>query len=224
MRHAALWEDGVVTALVSSLTPGGSCTADAINNRGQVVGSCDGTPFLWEDGVLTRLPTLPGGDFAGAEGINGFGIAVGASQTVADAFHAVFWWREAVFELAQLPGSTVSLATAINNWGQIVGQARDASGGFHAVLWQWGRIVSLETVPGVSFSRAEAINDRRQIVGQAGAQPVLWEHRSRIQLPGLRDGDIGGAFGINNRGDIVGVMGPPDTEGNAVLWTHRPPR
>jgi probable HAF family extracellular repeat protein len=223
LKHAVLWEGGAVTELVSSFDLRFSCSADAINKRGQIVGSCNGSAFLWDDGVVTLLPTLPGGDFAMASGINRFGTTVGGSQTVDGEFHAVLWRKGEVFELARLPGSTFSTAIAINNHGQAVGFARDASGVIQAVLWQKGAIISLETLPGAPQTVARAINDRGQIVGQAGAQPVLWEHGSLIQLGGLREGDVGGALGINNRGEIVGSGGSPDDTGGALLWTRRRP-
>ena len=225
LRHAVLWEGGAITELVSqSDPPRFSCSANAINNRGHVVGSCNGSPFVWEDGVLTLLPSLPGGDSAEAGGINRVGTIVGSSATADGTFHAVFWRKGEIFELARLPGSTFSLAIAINNRGQIVGMARDASGVIQAVLWQKSAIILLETVPGASLTMARAINNRGQIAGMAGAQPVLWEHGSLIQLDVLREGDNGGAQGINNRGDIVGFSGSTDTSDGAVLWTRRRPR
>jgi uncharacterized membrane protein len=180
LKHAVLWDGGAVTELVSSFDLRFSCSAVGINKRGQIVGSCNGSAFLWDEGVVTLLPTLPGGDFAMASGINRFGTTVGGSQTVDGEFHAVLWRKGEVFELARLPGSTFSTAIAINNHEHGVGFARDASGVIQAVLWEKGAIIPLETLPGAPQTMARAINDRGQIVGQAGAQPVLWEDGSLI--------------------------------------------
>ena len=70
--------------------PGGDFSvAEGINARGQVVGESNTASgathaFLWEDGRMTDLGTLPGG--GEAHGINARGQVVGHSNG-----HAVLW-------------------------------------------------------------------------------------------------------------------------------------
>ena len=86
---------------MTDLGTGPSSRAEAINNRGQVVGTAchDGvqeTPcrgFLWQDGAITQLGTL-GGTCSRAMDINNRGQVVGMSCTAADEAHA-FLWRTA---------------------------------------------------------------------------------------------------------------------------------
>ena len=79
---------------------GGGSQAGAINNRGQVVGSAytasgDYHAFLWEDGEMTDLGTLPGGSFSFAQAINNRGQVVGFySRTASEIQHAILWSKE----------------------------------------------------------------------------------------------------------------------------------
>jgi probable HAF family extracellular repeat protein len=69
-----------------------------INDRGQVVGysstaSGEFHAFLWENGKMTDLGTLPGGVFSRALGINNRGQVVGWSDTASGETHAVLWTK-----------------------------------------------------------------------------------------------------------------------------------
>jgi probable HAF family extracellular repeat protein len=87
--HGFLWNKGLMTDLG---IPGIMMLPSAINPKGQVVGSSfDGVTssgFIWENGVVTRLPPLTGRDsyvFA----INPAGEVVGLSGA-----HATLWTRK----------------------------------------------------------------------------------------------------------------------------------
>ena len=80
-------------------TLGGSFSeAQGINSRGQVVGRSSVVPgefhvhaFLWEDGQMTDLGTLPGRSESVAFDINSRGQVVGSGTTASGEEHAVLW-------------------------------------------------------------------------------------------------------------------------------------
>ena len=95
-QHGFLWQEGVKTDLGSLGGPNsGAGFVGGLNDRGQAVGHAEtstpdplgedfcffGThlvclPFLWQDGVMTPLPTL-GGNNGAANGVNNQGRVVG---------------------------------------------------------------------------------------------------------------------------------------------------
>jgi probable HAF family extracellular repeat protein len=76
----------------------GVAAAKSINDAGQVVGwsatEQGEHAFLWSDGVMTDLGTLPGGSYSRALGINAAGEIVGFSQTATHEQHATLWTRK----------------------------------------------------------------------------------------------------------------------------------
>lgn len=92
--HGFLWEKGVMTDLG---TPGVMVFAQAINPKGQVVGTTwDGmasSAFVWDNSVVTQLGTL-GGRESRAFGINPAGEVVGQSQTESGGPRATLWTRK----------------------------------------------------------------------------------------------------------------------------------
>ena len=78
-ERATLWDGAGIRPLI---TTGNFSVATAINDRGQVVGSMDNGAFLYEDGAVTRLESIPEVAAAGwsrlsASGINDRGWIVG---------------------------------------------------------------------------------------------------------------------------------------------------
>jgi len=140
---AVVWHDGVSADLGSLGTGTGETWANAINNRGQVVGySAIETGefhwFLWEDGEMTDLTPdstsfSPSGP--AAYDINERGQVVGTlnGPTPNDTY-AALWDHGSLIELAPFSAGQSS-ANAINNRGQVVGSAQVA-GNSHAMLWQ----------------------------------------------------------------------------------------
>ena len=175
----AAWQSGVAqSCTLRDLggfpgSPNTDSYANAINNRGQVVGyastaSGQSHAFLFEDGVMTDLGTL--GPFLGgnldALGINDRGQVVGLS-TAPIGEHA-FLYRDGVMTdlgtLGQFSGAS-SIAYGINNRGQVVGVSDTADRFKHAFLFEDGVMADLGTLPGGNYSYANAINDRGQVVG-----------------------------------------------------------
>jgi probable HAF family extracellular repeat protein len=90
---------------LGTLPGGNSSRALGINNRGQVVGwsttaSDEAHAFLWEDGEIVDLETLPHeGDFhfSVAEAINNRGQVVGVSWS-GSGDHAVLWTKRGLHQ------------------------------------------------------------------------------------------------------------------------------
>ncbi len=145
--------------------------------------------FVWQDGVMSPLPPLPGGVDSYAAGINNHGQVAGwAENGVHDPtcnnappvsqflqFEAVVWGPELgqLTQLSPLSPDPDSAATAINDRGQVVGISglcANAVGGTsaqHAVLWEPdGKPINLGNFDGgVAWNTPTAINNRSQVVG-----------------------------------------------------------
>jgi probable HAF family extracellular repeat protein len=217
--HAFLWKNGVMTDL-GTLGGPNSAAPEAEpqpNGRDEVAGVSDtstpdpngedfcffGThlvclPFIWEKGVLTALPTL-GGNNGEAWEINNRGQVAGTAENGTPDPTC------AAFELEAEP-----------------------------VIWEGGGIQGLPTVSGDLDGVAYAINDPGQAVGSTGncvldvpvtsLHAVLWQ-RDGHRWTATDLGNLGGmewnlAFGINNRGQVVGQSGVPgDMAFHAFLWS-----
>ncbi len=246
-----------------SESPAGSVTTDlgtlggkesgasAINESGQVVGwsltgSGDERAYVWEDGKMHDLGTLPKGQRSYAEDINERGQIIGWSFKRNGNERAFVWEHGKMTDLGTL-GGTNTHAVAINDRGQIIGQSETKSGYTHAFLWQKGKMIDLGSLnrrhqgqvcpSGSQYeeSNAAAINERGQIVGWAktddqdmngclGQHAFLWEDgkmRDLGTLPGRENPNYPKASyaeDINARGWIVGGSGMGYGPQHAVLW------
>jgi probable HAF family extracellular repeat protein len=140
--HSVLWQrDGHRWTATDLSNLGGTewNQAFGISKRGQVVGQ-SGLPgnmafhaFLWSEGGLTDLGTLPGDFVSWAATINNSGQAVGASFDASGNARAVVWENGAMADLNTLipPGSPWLLWEALgnNDRGQIVGPAFNTTSG-----------------------------------------------------------------------------------------------
>jgi probable HAF family extracellular repeat protein len=218
ISHAFLWRDGEMTDLG---TLGGlSSVGQDINERGEVVGfsnppgTFDLHAFLWRDGEMTDLGTLGGPD-SFATGINDRGDVVGYSSTAAGETHA-FRWRNGT--MTDLGGGTTSLAYAVNNRGAIAGDSDQAP-----TVWLRGATRSLELPSEAEFGSALDINDRGDVAGYGGFpsgfsinRATLWRNDVPVDL-GTLGGANSQAFGVNDRGQVVGFADTP-TSSQAFLW------
>ncbi len=122
---------------------GGNSFAYGINDSGQVVGVADhlgsaqiySDAFLYSNGKMTDLGTLPGGNDSYAYGINDTGQVAGYADTASGDEHAFLYSNGTMTDLGTLPGGNDSYAYGINDSGQVVGEADTASGALHAVLF-----------------------------------------------------------------------------------------
>jgi probable HAF family extracellular repeat protein len=157
-------------------TLGGSGgTAWAINDSGQVVGDST-TPggadhaFLYSNGKLQDLGTLPGGSLASARGINSAGQVVGYSDSLASPnYHAFLWQNGRMTDLGTLPTFVTSEAFGINASGQVIGTSFTASGAGHAFVDANGVMQDLNNLipanSGWTLLNANAISEHGVIVG-----------------------------------------------------------
>jgi probable HAF family extracellular repeat protein len=149
--HAFLWQNGVMTDLGLLRGDDQDSGAAAINADGVIVGTSgrldentgvDYRPFVWENGVMSAIPT-PSSE-AYATDINDAGVVVGLMRTsgAASPYHAWIYVNGVVTNLNSLihsgSGLHVAYANAINNNGEIAGVAFDAQGQAHGVLLRPG--------------------------------------------------------------------------------------
>jgi probable HAF family extracellular repeat protein len=205
--------------------------------------------FVWEDGQMRGLPTL-GGDNGFATGANNLGQVVGwAENTCHDPtcvppqvlqFRPVTWElgrQDQIHEFPLITGDTSGAATAINDNGQAVGisgicdQAVGRYTAKHAVLWQKGGVTDIGNLGAAWWNTPTAINQHGDVVGFAGdpafpegdiLHAFIWTRNGGIQalpaLPGHVDTE---AYGINARGQVVGVSCDPDfADCRAVVWEN----
>ena len=164
-RHAWLYSNGTITDLpepsFATATGATGCAAIAINNNGQIVGTCDDASsdlhaVLWQNGTATDLGTL-GGLQASAAAINNLGQVAGWAATSTGATHGFLYSNGTMADLG------ISLfPAAINGNGVIVGGDQVYSGG---TLQNLNNLIP----PGSPYQiqSATAISDNGQIVVDA---------------------------------------------------------
>jgi probable HAF family extracellular repeat protein len=183
---------------------------------------------VWENGILTALPTLPGGNNSEAFFVNSQGEVVGASETGTAAdnsdgpcatpfqtqrFEAVRWSAAGVpTPLPPLQGDTVSFAFMDNDVGQTVGISGLCSNlalppyagpsAPHAVLWDAdGTPHDLGNPLGSAgvFNVANSINN----LGQVGMNSVMQDGTIHAFL---WTNGVAQDLGTNPPGSIVTVI------------------
>jgi probable HAF family extracellular repeat protein len=214
-----VWQGGRVTPLPT--LGGDNGFATSANNRRQVVGWAETTvadPTCMD-------PTQPG-------------------------FLPVLWDlnKKETVPLPPFGTDTAGAATAISERGHVVGISGDCDQSVgrksarHAVLWKNGTVRDLGNVGNDTWNTPTAITRRGDIVvgfaNAPGAGPDelnfrawLWTERDDIacaKLPGTDICDLGTldpsgtaeAWGVNERGQVVGTACPPVGNCKAFLWEH----
>ena len=235
-QHAVLWYEGLFTDIGTPGLGGPNSGAGGVNEFGQVIGGAEtsdkdpnnenfcgyGTglqclAFLWQNDVMTPLPTL-GGTNGGYGQINNRGEVAGyAEEDKVDPdcpgkvavtgtgpqvlyFEAVIWgpMQGEVRKLRPLKGDSVGIALSINDSSQAVGTSGSCAN---------------TTLPGPT----------------AGPHAVLWEKDGSVHDLGNLGGTVNTsvlgvgnvALSVNNRGQVAGVSA---LNGNATfhpfLWTR----
>ena len=192
---------------------GGSATATQNGDPSQATVNAPQTAFLWDRGRLLNLGTLGGPDSAGAA----------ASPSKLAAVDS---------ETANLSRQSEDVCAFGTNLQCL------------AAVWKNGQLSALQLLPGGNNSYALDMNDHGQVVGFSDTdvydldcaaaktagfrfQAVIWEPNGRPRQLTPLDGDtVANAFGINDRGQVVGSSGvcanatPPPYPSfpHAVLW------
>src|ERR1700722_7052468 len=177
-------------------------------------------PFLWQNGVMSALPTV-GGNNGQASAINNRGQIVGyAENGIVDSTCPpgitnnrvdlpVLWHKGKAQTLPTIGSDPDGVVYGINNQGQAVGYSGTCTVANYAVMWENGTATALPDL-GDPGDIAYAINSHGQIVGQAvnsDGTPLatLWQNNTVTGLGGLLPGDVATfATSINNRGQVVG--------------------
>src|SRR4029450_12810358 len=147
------------------------CSAEAINNHGDIVGGCDYPAgfraTLWRrTGEVVDLgPTLEGLSTGAADINDRGGILLGSGDSA--GVRGTWIWEEgAVTEVTNLPGAGAPLfmPTGLNRRGQVAGWGVNPLDR-RAVLLDRGRIDTLPLPAGAARSLANGINDRAEVIG-----------------------------------------------------------
>ncbi len=187
----AYWWDGAF----HDLGPG---AAGGINSSGAIAGSSAGRAVIWHDGVPTDVG--PGG----AIDINDSGdIAINDGNRA-------FVIQNGTRRVLDPPRTTLggfSCAYRINESGAVVGGGdTDPYPTSHALVWTDGQHQDLGTFGG-HLSRGLDINDFGIVVGAASD---VFEATHAFYWDGsLHELGLGGAGGVNNVGQVVGVLNNP---------------
>jgi probable HAF family extracellular repeat protein len=131
-------------------------------------------------------------------------LAVTALSDTAVALHYK------VTDLGTLPGESVSEASALNDQGQVIGVCSTGGEG-KAFLWEKGVMRPLPVLPGFRPLSLwpRAINNQGQIVGTDFGPNMDTRRAFLIDKGIIRDlgtppGEYSEAFGINDRGQVIG--------------------
>jgi probable HAF family extracellular repeat protein len=136
-RSLCTWQNGRLILL--GLPPGATRgDANAVNDRGQIVGNCVTSPpayrahpCLWHGATVIDLGTLRPGAGGRALAVNDSLQVVGQAGIgpPSGKEHAFVWQNDHMTDLGRHLGSAYSVAFAINRRGQVLGTARPTSVG-----------------------------------------------------------------------------------------------
>ena len=206
--RAFIWDSAAGMTELGTLGTGQDSAAYAINEQGQVIG------YSYKD------TTTPGGC-----------QTLELSTAVLD-MGAFIWDRQHGLQDLGNFGGTCTFASAINNRGQVVG-ASNTSGDLYArpFIWENGIMRDLGGSLGGLGASATRINELGEVVGSANLpgeatfHATLWRAVGQMSDLGTLDNDLCAfGWGINDKGQVVGISSPSDCLNFDVsrpfLWEH----
>ncbi len=210
-------ETGTYTIIDLGTLGGLTANARGINRLAQVVGEAD-LPngvrhgFIWTNGVMTDVGTLPGEEWSDCRDINNLGQAICNSSPSIEPSSAFLWDNGERVDLGDLAATPDTTGYAVNDATQIVGFSRVGVEKLHAFLWE-GSVLRDLTAEGLPAAIVRDINASGQLV----AAGYLWDHGVVVELPTL-GGPTSDASGLNDQGLVIG--GADNAEGlpRAALW------
>jgi probable HAF family extracellular repeat protein len=233
--HATLWPS-TGGAPIDLGTVGTESEADAINDRGDVVGFSASTPdephaTLWPAGA-TAVDLGPGSLY----GIQSDGTFVGYSVVLGIQTPTVWAAGGSSGSRTLDAGGRAAIARAINSRSEIAGYGPGLNdfGPPHAIAWPSDARAPIDLIPLYIFGQSfgYGINANGDVVGAStprNSQPdhaTLWPHATAAEGPGapIDLGTLGGsnsvALGVNSVRDVVGYAYLSDNvTRHAVIWT-----
>lgn len=182
--RACAWSAEGVFELLQVTTAGSSCSAEAINNAGVVVGWKYDTnvpgvmmSFVWSAGATTDInPITYGHVRAEAKDISDSGYVCG--DVDGDWMGRGFRWRDGVLDVLEpLPGALGCMAFAINDAGVAVGDSHffleDGETHSHHLptMWIGTQAIPLPLLPGYTSGSAKDVNGMGVILSTGLVSP-----------------------------------------------------
>ncbi|MFC1782678.1 hypothetical protein ACFL02_03715 [Planctomycetota bacterium] len=223
-----LWENGF-----TYLSTQDADWANDVNAGKMVVGAeaflMFSTPFYWQNGSKTPLPTLGLDIYGEALAVNDNGKIAGIVHGSNPSFTKAAFWKDdgTVKELVIIDRLSTSddfnYATDINNNDKVVGYSGDISR-HRAFVWEEGLPPSeLAMLQSDDLrARANAINNLDQAAGYIAGldgedHAVLWQNDEVVPLGPLNSESW--ALNINDNEQVVGIYSTAD-DISAFLWEN----
>ncbi len=217
-----LWDQGTIYQL-PALPGADNASGDDINDNEVIVGTSGGLAVVWENRQPRSLGTL-GGKYSYASAISSRNWIVGSSMTADYTWHAFLYRDGQMIDLGTLGGHS-SYANDVNDRGQITGTIEMSDGRSRAFIWEDGtmRDVGVAHFGDAGQNGIQAVSSSGLAVGSGRFTPglesaAIWSADGSVyDLGGLPGAVRSQAFGINNKGVVVGFSAT-DAEFQAVIW------